>query len=272
MVYAIRLYRLMNILSLDVVAGAIVSALFFTTIFSVDTPVYELIALALTVWIIYTTDHLADAKRIKHVASTERHRFHQQHFNTMLVILIVALLMDIGSILFINREVLRWGVVLVGIMAAFLIVQQWVPWIKELCIGSFYTCGVLLPSITFIQRSLSTAHYLIILQFALVAISNLLLFSWLDRDTDRKDGLDSFLTMFGEKVTRACIWILTVIQLVLMTAGLIIGESIVPTLMVSAMGLCLFGILMSGNTASNRYVSRLIGDAIFLIPVFYLLL
>jgi hypothetical protein len=70
----------MNILSLDVVAGAVAGALFFGEILQVQLSFSVLTALGLTVWIIYTLDHLRDAKQILNVASTDRHRFHQEHF------------------------------------------------------------------------------------------------------------------------------------------------------------------------------------------------
>src|SRR5688572_9142526 len=91
----IRFYRLMNILSIDVVAGATVSALFFAKIFDVQVRPFGLLALGVTVWAIYTLDHLRDAKKIRHEASTERHRFHQRHFKVLTVLLCAAVLIDI---------------------------------------------------------------------------------------------------------------------------------------------------------------------------------
>ena len=62
----LRFYQYINILSLDIAAGAVISAVFFAQIFNVQIKPYGLLALGLTVWIIYTVDHLRDAKKIKH--------------------------------------------------------------------------------------------------------------------------------------------------------------------------------------------------------------
>ena len=69
-----KAYRLINILSIDVVAGAVCSALFFARLLQVSLLPYGIISLALTVWIIYTADHLLDAKRVEGVATTRRCR------------------------------------------------------------------------------------------------------------------------------------------------------------------------------------------------------
>jgi len=66
-----RIYQFINVLSLDVVAGAMVSALFFARIFKVQILPWGVLALGLTVWTIYTTDHLVDAKRVNIPLSSE---------------------------------------------------------------------------------------------------------------------------------------------------------------------------------------------------------
>ena|SRR5688572_29933788 len=103
-----QFYQYVNILSLDVAAGAVISALFFAQIFNVQIKPYGLLALGLTVWIIYTADHLRDAKKIKHRASTQRHRFHQQYFCSLTVFVGSAILLDAVTIFFIRRQVFEW--------------------------------------------------------------------------------------------------------------------------------------------------------------------
>ena len=75
----VRLYRILNTLSLDVSIGAVISAMFFAEVLQVKILPYGLATLALTVWIIYTIDHLRDARAIGTKASTARHLFHQHY-------------------------------------------------------------------------------------------------------------------------------------------------------------------------------------------------
>ena len=90
----ISVYRLLNILSIDVAAGAVICALFFARLFEVQIKPYGLISLGLTVWIIYTADHLLDGIKTHHRAATKRHQFHQYHFKVLCVVMIVAIIID----------------------------------------------------------------------------------------------------------------------------------------------------------------------------------
>lgn len=85
---------------------------FFAKLLAVRILPYGLVALGLTVWIIYTADHLRDAKLIVHKASSHRHRFHQQNFKVLLIILCVAFVVDAFVILYTRKPVLEWGLIL----------------------------------------------------------------------------------------------------------------------------------------------------------------
>jgi hypothetical protein len=58
------LFHKVNVLSIDVALGSVCAALFFGKYVAVGISPVTLAVLALTVWIIYTVDHLMDAKRI----------------------------------------------------------------------------------------------------------------------------------------------------------------------------------------------------------------
>jgi len=62
----------------------VICASFFARLLDVAILPQGLISLGLTVWIIYTADHLLDAKKFKNkMRLTERHRFHQRHFKVI---------------------------------------------------------------------------------------------------------------------------------------------------------------------------------------------
>ena len=182
---ALRFYQYVNILSLDIAAGAVISARFFAKIFDVQIKPYGLVALGLTVWIIYTVDHLRDAKNIKHNASTQRHRFHQKYFHPLIIVFVASpSALDTFTIFFIRRQVFEWGLILFVMVMLYLIVQQYLRFLKEFFIASLYTCGVLLISITITTIDVNTMHVLLIIQFGLIAWTNLVLFSWFDHVFD----------------------------------------------------------------------------------------
>ena len=110
-----QFYKALNLLSLDVAVGAMISALFFARILTVSIFPADIVCLGLTVWMIYTVDHLFDARRIKGTASTERHRFHQDHFGVLLPLLALAAAGDLGLAFFIRTSVFQWGIYLAGV-------------------------------------------------------------------------------------------------------------------------------------------------------------
>ena len=67
---------LYQILSLDVVLGAVSVGVFATQLLQVKANPYWWIILAVAVWVIYTFDHLVDGFKKKGESTIYRHRFH----------------------------------------------------------------------------------------------------------------------------------------------------------------------------------------------------
>lgn len=263
-------YRLVNILSLDVVAGSVVSAAFFSKVFGVRLHVPACIALGLSVWLIYTIDHLRDAYSISHPASTERHRFHQIHRRGIRIALVVVGFVNAALILQLPRQILLYGVVLGLPTMLLLVLQRFLPWIKELLISVFYTCGILLPSLPFVTERLDMPDYLIAFQFSITALMNLLVFSWYDRHNDRKDNLPSLVTVSGATFTRIMLYTCWISSVGLSTYQYVVsGQGIASTvILIGATVMLLLFQFEERFTKNNRY--RYIGDLIFLIPLIYL--
>lgn len=266
-----RVYRYVNLLSLDIVAGAVVSALFFARVLEVTLLPVGLLALGLTVWVIYTADHLKDARDIGKSASTQRHRFHQEHFRTLLIAAGLAVLVNVFIVFFLRKQIFVRGTVLASGVGIYLIVQRYLKFLKEICIAFLYTCGVLLPSYTLTKLELVPAHYLLIIQFGMVAWLNLLIFSWFDREGDKKDQQTSFVTMLGEPITRASIWCLIGSFFVLTIFCFYNTEMRPAVLTVGVMGLVLAFIFAFRKNFEQNDHYRLLGDAVFLLPLFYFL-
>jgi|SRR5688572_5720061 len=262
-----RLYHHLSILSIDIVAGSIISAMFFAKLFQVQIRPYGLIALGFTVWIIYTADHLRDAKRIKHAASTRRHRFHQQHFQFMSICLLIAILINGVIIFFIRKQVFEFGILLSGVVVVYLIVQQSLRFLKELFIAALYTCGVLLLSITTTHVEITTIHYLIILQFGCMAWTNLVLFSWFDQVFDKHDKQNSFVTVLGSETTEYFLYVLFSFNVCISLVQYFLGGSLSPIVILSLMNATLFLVFIFRRKLARDDIYRLIGDAAFLIPL-----
>jgi hypothetical protein len=267
----LELYRLLNILSLDVAAGAVTSALFFAKLLNVRILPYGLIALALTVWIIYTVDHLRDAVSISYQASSRRHRFHQQHFKLLIVVLGIAVVADSIVIFFMRKPVLEWGLMLGIIVILYLIVQRYLRVLKELFVAILYTCGVLLPSLSITSLEMNYIHAALIIQFTLIAWINLLIFSWFDYEQDLMDKQISFATISGKRLTTGLIWVLSIVQLLV---GILYWKKDVyymSAILFGLMNIVLLLIFWKFNRSHKNDSFRLLGDAVFYIPGIYLL-
>ena len=257
------LFHYINALSIDVAVGAISSALFFSKLLDVKILPAGLLSLGLTVWIIYSIDHLLDARKITHEASTFRHRFYQKHFRTMLVVSIFAAIVDAIAVIWIRKPVFIGGIFLFcGVMAYLLMNRFWkIP--KEVIIALLYTLGVLLPSLAI--TSVDMRHWPIVLmvQFFSTALTNLVLFAWFDRDHDRHDHGSSFVMQFGERKSTIFIWGLLLFNISLT----IIARPFSGALILFAMNLILCALFYWQNAFARDERFRIFGDAIFVLPL-----
>ncbi|HEU5289490.1 MAG TPA: hypothetical protein VFU05_02530 [Cyclobacteriaceae bacterium] len=266
----IRVYRLLNILSIDVALGSVCCAAWFANLFEVTLKPQAFIVLGLTVWIIYTADHLLDAKRTEGIASTERHRFHQQHFSVLAVLLILAVVADFALVFFIRQAVFKWGLVLSAIMVVYFFVQRFLKYLKEITVAVVFSCGVLLPSVAVAEKQIDFSMALIICEFVLTALLNLLLFSWFDRFNDREDKRESFVTLVGERGSKGFVGAVFLLNVVLLVGTIFY----IPT-MIGSVGILMLmnGILALMLIRPNYFQPhdrfRIIGDAVFLLPIIY---
>jgi hypothetical protein len=263
----IRIYRLFNLLSIDVALGAICSAVFFARIFNVTIYAQGLLSLGLTVWVVYTIDHLLDARKVTGNASTERHQFHQRHYRILAPCVIVAVLTDAVIVSFIRRPILEGGVVLIAVVGIYLLVQQYTKIFKEIFIAWMYTLGVVLPSIMVTRVPYHTWPWVLLLQFFLLALTNLLLFSWFDHEFDARDKRSSFVTIVGPERTRIIIRGLFVIM------GLLafFSHELKASLYLLAGDSLLLSIFLKPEFFRKADRFRLLGDAVFFILLFYAL-
>lgn len=273
------LFSLLNILSLDVAAGAFAWAWMLNGFRFVGMPPFYFVILPLAVWVIYTADHLLDAYRLKESAHTPRHRFHYRYFKPILAVWILGMgACLVLSFLNLPKEGIYLGLLLGGLTLLHLALVRWMgrkvsPFVlKEFAIAAIYTAGIWgLPYWLYDLGTL--AQHLEILQFFLLALVNLLLFSIYEYEVDEQDGHGSFVRGIGKIKARTLIAILLLTVLVL--AGVVAYEvqndwlpwDYMIEFVISVMAL-IFGAMLIFPTwfgKAERY--RLIGDGIYLLPL-----
>lgn len=268
-----RFYQFANLLSLDVTAGAIMSGMFLARILEVVVLPWGFAAMGLTVWIIYTADHLLDARALITPASSGRHRFHQNHFRPLLFALLAALLIDLIMVSLIRKQVIMAGMVLGVIVGIYLVIQRNLKSFKELSGATLYCAGVALPALTLARLPITAFQGLLIAQFCITVFCNLLLFSLFDVHDDVRDKHNSFVTVVGEQRTRLFLAALFLANGTLIFMQLFLFPNAFSAAMVMlAMNLILFLIYVFPKRFEANGLYRLMGDAVFMIPLFFLLL
>lgn len=264
-----KIYQYVNILSLDVVAGSIICSLFFAKLFSVSTSAYTITALAFSVWAIYTIDHLKDARAISGLASTDRHRFHQKNFKLLAIIVSIVIIVGVILTRFIPEEISSFGLVLGSLVVIYLILHPHAKFLKEFFVAALYTGGVILPALVVTDLLLKPIHYVIIIQFFLTALANLLLFSLFDFEHDQEHQQYSFVTWFGRSPSRTGILILGATNFVSGLCMFPFNQTAAIIVMLMNAVLLVIGLNQKHFRRNNFY--RIVGDAIFLLPILYLI-
>lgn len=252
-------------LSVDVAMGAVCSAIFFSHVFFVELRVAGLMALGITVWIIYTVDHLLDAGKLKRTAVTERHKFHQDYKGLLWIGVALAISSIMVLIFFMRRPVLIWGLTGGVLMVVYLLVQQYLHFLKEVLIAVLYTCGLMLPSMALTPLALNDWPWLFMTLFCLTALINLLLFSWFDIENDRVQGASSLATALGYKTIRVVITLLFI--------SIAVGIFYLPELNQQLLLLLMNGVLLIlfvfHNQVRTKEMFRIWGDFVFMFPVLF---
>ncbi len=267
-----HVYQLFNLLSLDVAVGAVVSALFFAKIFQVHILIYGLGSLGLSVWIIYTADHLIDAKRLESPASSERHRFHQKYFRNLGLVLLAALLIDAVLISFIRKPLLESGLVLAGVVMIYFLIQRYLKSLKELSGALLYSCGVLLPAWSLSNHTITSFQILLVVQFMMTVLCNMILFSWFDHGRDVQDNYYSIVTVVGNRNARLLLSGLFLLNGALVALQFLQGvQALEAVIVIASMNFILLVIFVFHRLFETHDFYRLFGDAVFLVPLTYFL-
>jgi hypothetical protein len=267
--FAITYYRLFNILSLDVATGAVISALFFAEIYGASPSSISLLSLGLTVWIIYTADRLLDVWDARGEISSERHQFHKKHQQILVRCLLIAAVMDCALIFFMPVIIIKRGVFLTMVVIGYVLLRKKLYIFKEFFVAVLYTAGVLLPIV--LPAKISHYEYLPILQFLLIALLNLIIFSWYEREMDVHDEQDSIATKLDERVIRYIILGLFFLSFALSFYTLLFTSAYSVCFILMMMTAIHILIFVKRTTFEHGYLYRLTGDAAFLVPLIYIL-
>lgn len=263
----IKVYRLFNLLSLDVAAGAVCSSLFFVRIYKSVPSVISLISLGFTVWIVYTADRLLDIRNVSGDAMSSRYRFHQRNKKKLTNWLVIAIIIDVTLVFFMPATTIRNGIVLAIGVAIYLLFRRQLYVLKELLVAAIYTAGVVLPA----WPGQSTVRGLLpVLLFFLIALINLILFSWYEKADDLRHRQNSVATIMEDCVVKNILVGLFAISFIV-CGYMIYRACLFEALLFVAMTAILLVIFLCRKFFEKNDYYRLLGDAAFLLPLIYAL-
>ncbi len=264
-------------MSIDVAIGGVIMSASIAKLWDVDMPIVVYIALFLCIWMIYTLDHLLDAKKAKEIPTMKRHKFHQQYGTILFYVLFMTAMTSLSVLFFLPPQILLYGGITAGIIAGYFLLTWWLKVFvaKEILIAVLYSSGVCLAPMV-LQSEFSLNQLFIYVQVALVAFNNLLLFSFYDSEDDLKDGYSSWATINGALQTKRFLTFSMIVSLMIIVLMLILGgESeayFVFQISLFFMILVLGALFIGVRKLQSEYWFRLLGDGVFMFPGVMLLL
>jgi 4-hydroxybenzoate polyprenyltransferase len=204
-----KIYRYLHFLSLDIVLGALASSCFAARLFGSDPGWVWWITLALTVWLLYTGDHILDALKHRKKIERELHYFMMKNRKSLVWSMGVVAVIDIMLILnLMDQELMKYALVLAGLVLLFYAMRHIFKKNRLLSVpGEFfvlvlYMAGTWLGPAVALESGFEAGHGMIALIFAGVLLMNLGVISLYDIKLDSRMGITSLANLFGMKRTK----------------------------------------------------------------------
>lgn len=245
---------------------------FLASVMQVDVPVVVFIEVGLAIWVVYTWDHLSDAKTAKEVSSF-RHQFHHQHQQALLIGLIGALITGAALVYFLPIQTIYLGIsIAVLVLIYFAIIHFYKKFYhKETLVAIVYTLGVFLGPYSCAERIATSSLIACFANVVLLAFVNLMIFSEFEKEADQKAGYPSLALALGHNARPliAGVLVFQLLTLIMLFSLEVISDQVAFCFILMNLMLCLIFFGQSLSQRNEYY--RVIGDGIFFIPVIFLL-
>ncbi len=272
-------YLRLHLLSLDTVFGACAGMYFFAELLKVKLDARYYLVLGLAVWVVYTLDHLMDARLAKGKVLTKRHRFHQEHFNALVIFLFPAIGFGLYLVL---AELNSFNLLYLGFALAFLMILVRIvgmfffsslPFYKEVSIAFFYVAGISLAPLAFVDWGFLGFKWVFYwMVYWIIASFNLLFLAILDLDEDRSAAFISGPVLAGVRKTKILLKFLGVLGTVCLMSLFIFLPSFYHRFTLILLVIIMFHIRSFAEQTHDSQTVRKKLEAIFLLPSVLLLL
>ncbi len=183
------------------VAGACLNSWVLTRYCQVSIQPEAIGALGLAVYLAYTYDHLADAKRANHPAASNRHQFHQRNQYLLTILAILALLGGLALAFTLPLRLVYNGLILAGFCVIYFVglsiagLAKRIP--KEILVAVAYVTGIFVIPLSDQTSAVDPKFGWLAGQYFCLAMLNLLIFSYYGQAEDIQDGFGSMVQWLG---------------------------------------------------------------------------
>lgn len=272
----IKLFKILHLLSFDVVLGAIVCNIMFWKL-NKTLPIHAflvVVILGFSVWIIYILDRLLDNQKVDN-HPTERHIFHQQ--NALVLWYFIGLLMLICSILvfYLPANIIIFGIIITLFTGIYLLVVSKISYKNNLQHYKEPITSFVYISAVFGTTILHNPHIISLIIgfiFLLIVFQNLLLFSLME--FKKNTNYYNLAEYFGIKKSNNVIIFITFLIVILGYYSLHFSASnyqnnVVIIEILMSIFLLVINLFDNYFLVNDRY--RWVGDSIFLLPLLIIL-
>lgn len=273
-----NVYQWLSVFSIDVVIGVVACGFLAVKLLDVHPSIFWWIILPLTVWLIYTLDHIVDGRKVGKNALTKRHYF---HFIFAKPLLAISLLILIGNavlaLFFLERNIFVAGAILGFLVFTYFMLIKFSKetsvfrYQKELSIATLFSAGIWIGPLVLAGFTIEISQWLLIGAFFLTALNNLVIFSIFEKELDEAQNFKSLARVINNKTLRTILYIsLTFVTIVCFSSVLLSIEGSIyiklAGFIIMLMNFVLLMISSMPKVFKKNELFRHIGDGVFMFP------
>jgi len=277
--YMLSAYKYIQAFSIDIALGGVIGALFIAKYLGVELDYLVVIELFVTVWLIYTFDHLVDSGSGRYELIAYRHKIHSKHSTSLwgiwsfALIVALSLLFKIPSATLMAGSIL--GVFVVMYFVSLKLLEEGNLYHKEFSAALIYATGIFIGPVSIFEGALSADILILFVEYVLLAAINLLVFSLYEQLANEKSGFQSLLKTLGIEKIRIISWTLILVVILISVLSIIWywdnSQILKAQFIILLMTICLIFVFINRGTFIRQERYRMVGDAVFFLPILYIL-
>jgi 4-hydroxybenzoate polyprenyltransferase len=273
-----RPFRFIRLFSLDIVAGALAALTFTASVMGVELHRSYYTIMALSVWLIYTADHLMDGAKTHGSSESEKGNFFYSYKIPIILVFLIILVLDFRLIVYrLDEKIIQFGMGPGIATVIYLLLNRYYEnapkwfFIKEVWIAIIYTLAIWGGPVIFAGDKVNPSQVALLVSSGLIIFGNVIIYSIYEREADAIENNKSMVKDFGLKNTmNTAVFALSVSILFSLAAYVFYGSALIfflPLVLISSMMLV---ILSSPRIFSKSNYYGILAD--LLILLFFLVL